>query len=339
VSPPRRRLERSLEPEPAAPSTALLGECPAVRALLALLDRVAASDAPVLLQGESGTGKELLARTIHRLSRRSDGLFLAVNCGALVAGVLESELFGHVAGAFTGARGRRHGLFEEAHGGTLLLDEIASTPPSFQVKLLRVIEDGEVRPVGSSSAFHADVRVIAATNLDLKDAVRSGRFRQDLYYRLNVVGLELPPLRERGGDVELLARHFAAAAARGVGQAVPEMTPAFLALLARHRWPGNVRELRNVLERAVLLAEGEPLALDHLPGDLVEAAGARSREPYARAKRAALAAFARGYLEGILRDARGNVSEAARQARLPRQTLHRLMRSLRMRRRDFTGKL
>ena len=238
--------------------------------------RIGRSDAPVLIQGASGTGKELAARLVHDLSRRAGGPFVAVDCGAIAEGVLESELFGHARGAFTSAAGDRRGLFEEADGGTLFLDEISNTSLSFQARLLRVLQDREVRRVGSNRARAVDVRVIAATNRDLEADAGRGRFREDLLYRLDVLPIRMPSLRERRDDVEALARHVL----RGIEERTGDelvMTPAALAALLGHDWPGNVRELCNVLERAAAFASGGRIDVEHLPDRLrPDAAGARA---------------------------------------------------------------
>jgi two-component system, NtrC family, response regulator AtoC len=236
----------------------MIFESRAMRDLLELAGRVAQHDTTVLITGESGTGKEVLARAIHRLSPRSERAFTAINCAAIPGQLLESELFGHTKGAFTGAVADRMGLFEVAHEGTLLLDEIGDLPLDLQAKLLRVLEEGEIRRVGGRDAKRVDVRVIAATAKPLEQAVEQGEFRADLFYRLNVVRLHLPPLRERPEDVPALLTHFARQAATRMGRAV-SLTPGALASLTHHSWPGNVRELRNAVERAVVLGAGGPL--------------------------------------------------------------------------------
>jgi two-component system response regulator AtoC len=236
----------------------MIFESRAMRDLLELAGRVAQHDTTVLITGESGTGKEVLARAIHRLSPRTERSFTAINCAAIPGQLLESELFGHTKGAFTGAVADRMGLFEVAHEGTLLLDEIGDLPLDLQAKLLRVLEEGEIRRVGGRDAKRVDVRVIAATAKPLEQAVEQGEFRADLFYRLNVVRLHLPPLRERPEDVPALLTHFARQAATRMGRAV-SLTPGALASLTHHTWPGNVRELRNAVERAVVLGAGGPL--------------------------------------------------------------------------------
>ncbi len=245
----------------------LLGASPCMKDLLALVDRVAASDAPVLVQGETGSGKEMVARALHARSPRSRGPFVAVNCGALQEGLLESEIFGHERGSFTGAVRTREGLVEVAHGGTLFLDEIGEMPPPLQVKLLRVLQDGEVRRVGSNRVHRVDARFVAATNRDLDADVRAGRFREDLYYRIRVLPVAVPPLRDRPEDIALLAEHFLSRIRRAPGPA-PSLAPRALAALRAYRWPGNVRELRNIVERMAVLAPGPLLDLDQVPPEI-----------------------------------------------------------------------
>jgi two-component system response regulator HydG len=237
----------------------------AMRDILELAERVAAADTTVLLTGESGTGKEVLARLIHKRSRRREGRFVGVNCGALPEPVLESELFGHVRGAFTGAVADKRGLFEEAHHGTLFLDEIGEAPPAIQVKLLRALQEREIRRVGATTSVKVDARVVAATNRDLEEAVARGNFRQDLYYRLNVITIGLPPLRERREDIVPLAQVFLRRYARAQGKALSAISGEALERLVAHPWPGNVRELENVIERAVVLATGNRITLAELP--------------------------------------------------------------------------
>ena len=240
----------------------IVGQSPALAAVLARVDSVAPTPATVLIQGETGTGKELIARAIHDRSRRRDRPLVKVNCSAISAGLVESELFGHVKGAFTGALAARTGRFEVAHGGTIFLDEIGELPLDTQVKLLRVLQEREFEPVGSNETRRVDVRVIAATNRDLEQAVAEGRFRADLFFRLNVVPIAVPPLRDRAGDIALLARFFTGRFARELGKRIDAIAPAALAALVAYRWPGNVRELSNVIERAVVLAPGPILTLE-----------------------------------------------------------------------------
>jgi DNA-binding NtrC family response regulator len=315
----------------------VVGNAPAMRAVLRLVESVAPTDATILLRGESGTGKELLARAIHTRSRRADRPFIAINSSSLTDTLLESELFGHVRGAFTGASSTRIGLFEEASGGTLFLDEIGDISPNLQVRLLRVLQEGEIKPVGASEPRTIDVRVVAATNRDLEAAVRAGQFRQDLYYRLNVVPLVLPPLRERREDLVLLAQHFVRTYAKKHGKAAVGLSLEAVDLLATHNWPGNIRELENVIQYGVIVAAGPTLT----PADLrvptsvpaLAAAPAALAPPeldldsgFAQAKLAAVASFERRYVEQLLARAGGNVTEAARRAGLDKANFRRLMR-------------
>jgi DNA-binding NtrC family response regulator len=243
----------------------MVGDSPAMRQLRETIDKVAHSDATVLVTGESGTGKELVARALHFAGRRAAATFVPVNCGALVGTLLDSELFGHVRGAFTGADTSKRGLFVAADGGTLFLDEIGELPLELQPKLLRALQDGEVKPVGGTTAIRVDARVIAATNRTLQNQIASGAFREDLYYRLAVITIEVPPLRDRPGDIGLLARHFAEQAALRA-----ERTRVVLS----QRWPGNVRELENTIERAVIMANGDILDVSDVAGPRAPAAGA-----------------------------------------------------------------
>ena len=243
----------------------MIGQSGAMRQVFDLLDRVAAADVSVLILGESGTGKELVARSIHMRSQRRNGPFVAVNCSALPEALLESELFGHARGAFTDARGARRGLFQQAHGGSLLLDEIGDLPMSLQPRLLRALQERKVRPVGSDTEVDVDVRVLAATNQDLETAVTERRFRGDLYYRLNVVQLCLPPLRARGNDALLLAQHFLDQAAARLGKRIERLTPKAAERMLAYAWPGNVRELQNCIDRAVALAAYDQIGVDDLP--------------------------------------------------------------------------
>jgi two-component system response regulator HydG len=243
----------------------IVGQSPAMRAVLDLVARVAATDSTVLITGESGTGKELIARAIHDKSRRAAGPFVAINCAALPETLLESELFGHAKGAFTDARTARTGLFLQASGGTLFLDEIGEMPPALQAKLLRVLQERTVRPVGGDHEIPFDVRVVTATNRDLEAAVEEGRFRQDLFYRIHVVRIELPSLRSRGSDVLLLAQHALERSARAAGKPVMGISPAAAQKLTAYDWPGNVRELQNAIESAVALTRYEELTVEDLP--------------------------------------------------------------------------
>ena len=252
----------------------MVGDSPAMRQLRETIDKVAHSDATVLVTGESGTGKELVARALHFAGRRAAQAFVPVNCGALVGTLLDSELFGHVRGAFTGADTSKRGLFVAADSGTLFLDEIGELPLELQPKLLRALQDGEVKPVGGNAAIRVDARVIAATNRTLQNQIAAGVFREDLYYRLAVITIEVPPLRDRPGDIGLLARYFAEQAALRAERGRVVLSDAALAHLATQRWPGNVRELENTIERAVILAAGDILEVADVAGPRAPAAGA-----------------------------------------------------------------
>jgi two-component system, NtrC family, response regulator HydG len=256
-----------------AVSGGIVGTSAAMRELQTMIRQVAPSAATVLLVGESGTGKEVCARAIHQLSPRAQGPFVAVNCAALPESILEAELFGAEKGAFTGATERRLGRFERAHGGTLLLDEVGDIPPSMQVKLLRVLQEGEIERLGGASPVQVDVRVIAATHVNLKERVKQGQFREDLFYRLDVITLSLPPLREREGDVPILAMHLLKRLGERHGKKVSAIEPRALDALCAWPFPGNVRELENALERALVLCPGDTLRLEDLPAQIQAAAG------------------------------------------------------------------
>jgi two-component system, NtrC family, response regulator HydG len=289
----------------------------AMRHLAVLVARVAPRDVTVLLSGESGTGKERVAEAIVRASRRADRPFVRFNCAALTPELAEAELFGHARGAFTGAVRARPGLFGEADGGTLLLDELAELAVPAQGKLLRVLQEGEVRPVGEERARRVDVRVLAATHRDLGALVREGRFREDLFYRLDVVHLRVPPLRERLEDVPVLARHFLDRFAQRFGVGPLRIPETFMERLAAHAWPGNVRELENAIERLVALSPDGALDLALLPGGA--AAGPEAEPPPLKQR---VEAYERGLLVEALRAARGNRSEAARRLGISRVTFH-----------------
>ena len=258
----------------------IIGKSPAMRRVFSLIEKVADTESTVLVLGESGTGKELVARAIHRASDRRKGPFIPVNCGAIPEELLESELFGHEKGAFTGAIKTRIGRFELAHGGTIFLDEVAEMSPKLQVKLLRVLQERTFERVGGSRQIKVDIRVIAATNKDLEKEVREGRFREDLYYRLNVIPIKLPPLRERLEDIPLLVEHFLARFKDRKKQPVKGITKEALEYLMKHDWPGNVRELENVIERMVILSNGEYLTVEDLPEYILERVGSFRPEPY-----------------------------------------------------------
>ena len=299
----------------------ILGRSPALRQSLQQAARVAEHrDVTVLIGGETGTGKELVARAIHYESPRGAEPFVEVNCAAIPANLLESELFGHEKGAFTGAVSAKPGLFELAHGGTLFLDEVATLPLELQPKLLRALESREIRRVGGQQSRQVDVRVVAATHTDLRTAVNQGQFREDLYYRLNVVALTLPPLRDREGDVELLAETFISRIATSYGLPVPPLTPELRAALREYRWPGNVRELRNSVERSLVLSPRGTLRLEEmgLRQDAVRSEGAL---PFP----ATLAVLTRAAAVAMLQLTEGNKSAAARRLGISRPRLQRLL--------------
>jgi DNA-binding NtrC family response regulator len=279
------------------------------------------SDSPVLISGETGTGKELVALAIHRHSRRGGRPFVPVNCGALTESLLESELFGHVRGSFTGALTDKKGLFEQAHGGTIFLDEIGETSPAVQVRLLRVLEQGEVRPVGADRVRRVDVRVVAATHRDIEAAVAAGTLREDLFYRLNVFRIHVPPLRERREDIPLLAEHFLRGATPAGGRPA-SLTPAALAALASHPWPGNVRELENTLARLAASGRGGAIDLEDLP------AAFHARPPRLEEQLftnlPSLDELERRYLQHVLTVLKGNRTRAAEVLGVDRRTLYRM---------------
>jgi two-component system response regulator HydG len=295
------------------------------RSMLRAIDlarRVAKVDSTVLITGESGVGKERFARLIHDESERTGGPFVALNCGAMPEALLESELFGHAKGAFTGASHDRAGLFEAASGGTLLLDEIGEVPPAMQVKLLRVLQEREVRRVGENRHRNIDVRVLAATNRDLPAEVQSARFRQDLYYRLRVVELRVPPLRERREDILSLARTFLKDAAERTRRKVTSITPAAANRLVHYVWPGNVRELENAIERAVVLARGSRIDVDDLPEEVALAVSSG----YARGEARSLEDVERDYILAVVRANQGNRAAAAAQLKIGIATLYRKLK-------------
>jgi DNA-binding NtrC family response regulator len=302
---------------------ALVGDSAVMRELFAQLEKVAATDATVLLAGETGTGKEGAAEAIHDAGKRAGKPFVVVDCGAIPANLLEAELFGHEPGAFTGATERRVGAFEQASGGTLFLDELGELPAELQPKLLRALESREIRRLGGSETIRCDLRLIAATNRDLRAEVNRGSFRADLYYRLAVVKITLPALRDRGRDIPVLARHLLARIGASL-EAVAELTePAFLDALAAAPWPGNVRELRNHLEQCVVFGERR---LPNAPGAPHPAAGIDPKIPYAVARRQAIDAFEAAYVARLVDAYAGNIALAAREVGVNRGYLHRLAR-------------
>lgn len=336
----------------------IIGDSPRMLEVYRLIEGVAQAASTVLILGESGTGKELAARAVHMRSQRAKKPFVALNCGAIPKELVESELFGHLRGAFTGAQAARAGLFETADGGTVLLDEVGDLPLAAQVKLLRVLQDGEVKRVGSDETRTVDVRVLAATNIDLASRIDAGQFRRDLFYRLNVIALELPPLRERGDDVLLLAEHFLQKFARSMQRQPKRLSPEAVRALREYDWPGNVRELEHAIEHAMVLAQRDVVTVTDLPFSrkppaLREIAPVPSRPaaaegsspqrgaghdptrgmladlarmPYTEAKRRLLSLFDETYTAEVLRGAGGNMSEGARRAGLDRSNFRRLLK-------------
>jgi two-component system response regulator HydG len=311
-----------------------LGTSPVMQQVYSVIDRVAGSSVDVLITGETGTGKELVARSIHRRSRRAAGPFVPVDCGAIPDALLESELFGHERGAFTGADARRMGLIECADGGTLFLDEVGELTAAVQAKLLRVLQERRVRRVGARQENAVDVRVVAATSRAIDEMVAQGEFRRDLFYRINVVRIDLPPLRARGDDIGLLAESFAHRAAQEMGRGLGGLTTDAYQVLKGYHWPGNVRELQNAVRRAIAMTRSKTAGVEDLPDEIVAVAGRVVDDGLADgpadgffAQRARhVAQFERQYLSDLLTRHSGDVSAAARDARVPRGTLYRLMK-------------
>ncbi len=323
-----RRLRGSLSPQVAFDK--LVGKSPPMLAVVELVRRAARSETNILIQGESGTGKELIARAIHANSPRAAEVFVPVDCAALPETLLESELFGHERGAFTGADRAKPGMFEVADRGTLFLDEIGELPLPLQAKLLRALQEREIRRVGGTKLLPVDVRLVSATNRDLAESVRKREFREDLFYRVNVIAIALPPLRERPGDVALLAYHFLGRYGRNRERPLEGIDAEALAVLEGYTWPGNVRELQNVIERACALADGPTVRVrdlpDHVRGRGRPAPATAGRDvPLQAARDAALRGFMEEYLAELMRRHGGNVSQAARTAGVDRKTLHRLL--------------
>ena len=307
-----------------------------MKEVLGQVERAAQTDATIAIYGESGTGKELIAQIIHLQSRRAKGSFVALNCGALPEGLLENELFGHTKGAYTDARETRMGLFAQADRGTIFLDEIGDTSPALQVKLLRVLQERELRPLGGERAIKVDVRVIVASNKDLRQAVERGAFREDLFYRIHVVPIYLPPLRERREDIPLLVDLFVHQYRIEMGKDVTGVTPAAMQKMMLYHWPGNVRELKNVIERAVILTthnlidEQDLMHMTRAGDGQISSAGS-SNPAYKMAKEN----FEKGYLIQLLSQAKGNVVQAAKLAQRYRGDFYRLMKKYGLKAEDF----
>jgi DNA-binding NtrC family response regulator len=293
----------------------LIGESPALKKVFAAIERASKVSATVLITGESGTGKELVARAIHYSSKRASAPFVPVNCGGIPESLLESELFGYVKGAFTGAGETRAGFFQTAEGGSIFLDEISETSPSMQVKLLRVLQEKEVRMVGDSRVYRVDVRIMAATNKDLLALVHKGLFREDLFFRLNVLNISLPPLRERGEDIYILARYFLEKFARELGKKVPVLTDRALDAFHRYEWPGNVRELENLIQRLVVMVDGDTIDVTDLPAHMRFSVSTRTD------LNRTLAEVERDYILQVLKSVGGNKTKAAQILGIDRKTL------------------
>ena len=308
---------------------------------------VAGTDATVLIRGETGTGKELITRAIHERSERKDRPFISVNCGAFTESLLESELFGHEKGSFTGASGRRQGVFEMADGGTLFLDELGETSLNVQVNLLRVLEEMEFRRVGGHDRVRVNVRILAATNVDLEEAVEKGEFRQDLFYRLNVFPIHLPPLRKRPEDIPLLMRHFLEDAGRDYNLDAPTVTTDAMEAICRYPWPGNVRQLRSLCERWVITRHGQRLELEHLPREILgtrhqspEATGFTIDEtqPLSEVTERVLHQVERSYIQRLLKRHKGHLSDTAEAAGITRRTLYTRMKQYGLVASDYRGR-
>ena len=319
----RHAEARAALPEGGGELAGMVGHTPAMVEVYKTIARVAPGTSTVLILGESGTGKELVARAIHQHSPRGGKAFVAIDCAALTDSLLESELFGHVRGAFTGAISDNPGLFSEAHGGTLFLDEIGNISPTLQAKLLRALQERKIRPVGGTQWREVDVRVLAATNSDLAAAVAAGRFREDLYYRLKVVTIQLPPLRERREDIPLLVENLVRRAARECNKNVTGVSEGAIAVLCAYDWPGNIRELAHVLERSVALAQREVLGVDDLPMELRAPAQAGSGDLLE--DRPTLDEMKRRYIQRVLEESGSNVSRAAVVLGVDRRSLYRML--------------
>ena len=322
-----RFLESQLEA--AQRARGMVGDSAAMRQVSALVSAVATAEVTVLVLGESGTGKELVARALHEQSERSGRPFIDVNCAALTDSLLESELFGHMKGSFTGATSNRKGLFETASSGTLFMDEVGELSPTTQARLLRVLQEGTIRPVGSTESRRVDVRVIAATNRDLAKEVEAGRFRQDLFYRLNVFTIDLPPLRDRREDIPMLVDHFLHKHGLRLGRPVPQVDTATMDALSSHSWPGNVRELENTVERALVLCRSDVVTVDLLPPSFRDTAGLPPTEPGGLPPlNEARDEFVRSYVSRVMNLAAGNVAEAARLSGMDASNFRRLVRRM-----------
>lgn len=315
----------------------IIGKAKNMQEIYELIENVAPTNSTILVMGESGTGKELVAQALHRRSRRADKPFIVINCAAMPETLLESELFGHRKGSFTGAIHDKKGLFEEANGGTIFLDEIGEISTAIQVKLLRVLQEGEVRMVGDNISKHVDVRIVAASNKDLATLVGEGKFREDLFYRLNVISVVLPPLRDRSEDVPLLVYHFLKKYSKKVGKEVVACAPDVITALQHYKWVGNVRELENVIERAVVLATGNTIQAKDLSQRILgesfylsieDVANDLSKYNYKDAKDRAFEAFNKNYVTSLMRQTKGNISYAAAKAGMDRSNFKKILRKI-----------
>ena len=316
----------------------MIGASPAMKKVFETITMVSKADTTVLITGESGTGKELVARAIHQLSSRADKPFVIVNCPTLPENILEAELFGHTKGAFTDAKYEKKGMFQEADGGTIFLDEIGEIPPPIQSKLLRVLQEKEIRPLGSSRSFKVDVKVLASTNRNLEEEIKAGRFREDLYYRLNVINIELPPLRQRTEDIPLLAEYFVKKYSKELGKEGARFAPGVVEELCRRPWRGNVRELENCVKRGIILSRSEVLTIGDITCEQAEECLVTSdlmHLPYHEAKQKVLAAFNHEYLTKALRENQGNVTRTAKQCRLERQVLQQILKRYNIKAEEF----
>lgn len=314
----RREMEKDYE---------IMGKSKIIRELKKQVELVAPTEGRILIYGENGSGKELIARNIHRLSRRRESIFVAVNCAAIPDELIESELFGHEKGAFTGATTTRHGKFEQAHGGTLFLDEIGDMSLKTQSKVLRVIEEQAFERVGGSKKIEVNVRLIAASNKDLEQEIKDGNFREDLFYRLHVIPFEAPPLRERTEDIPLLAEHFLNALCHRNGKKPKRLSKQALQALSEHSWPGNVRELKNIMERMVIMVPGEVIQLEHIPPSVANPVSSPTTWTESGSLKEAREQFEREFLLHKLKENNGNIAQTARQLKIERSHLHRKLKS------------
>ena len=323
-------LRQSLEQQKMLPS--IIGSSPAMMSILNKIKQVAKSMATILIQGESGTGKELVAKAIHVYSDRRDKTFVTIDCTAIPEQIIESELFGHKKGAFTSAWNDKKGLVEEANQGTLFLDEVGELNTVMQAKLLRLLQEGEYKPVGGLNTRHPDIRFVAATNHDLRQRIAEKKFREDLFYRLNVISFRLPPLRERREDIPLLVHYFVEKHSKLNNREIRDIEPRAMSMLMAREWPGNVRQLENVIERGVILCQSDQIRLEDLMPERTDSRPlpyfneAIYGLPFREAKEAVIKAFHRQYIQAVLQQNRGNISRAADQAGVQRQYLHRIMK-------------